>query len=612
MPAHGGDQARTALPAGTLLHHGAYAVRAQLGHGGFGIVYRALHRELRLAVAIKEYFPVELAVREGGTVHPRSGARGEDFADGLERFLGEARRLTEFKGLSSIVTCRDFFRENGTAYIVMGHEDAMSLGDLLAAREAAGQPFGEADLRAVVLPLLAGLRKVHDAGVLHRDIKPSNILIRRDADREGDRPVLIDFGAAKQTVAGLSRTYAPYTEGYAAIEQVGEGKLGPWTDLYALGAVMWRMVAGGAPESVSRLPAKVETRTNAYLRGEADPLRSAREVGSGRFSERTLEAIDRCLALRDADRVQDCADLARLLQVPKHAPVALRSEAKPSGAESDEAESSTAASGEKPPPRRVTRWTSASLAAMVVAVSIAAVVWVGDVKNGDVKNEVTNSIGMRFVLVRAGSFRMGSPLGEDGRFLNEPLHDVTITKDFYLGKYEVTQREWRAVMGNNPSRFAGCDDCPVENVSWNDATEFVTELNQLERINAYRLPTEAEWEYAARAGTDGARYHSAIGAVAWYARNSDARTHPVGGKTPNAWGLHDMLGNVWEWVQDWYGSYPSGAATDPRGPATGSGRVLRGGSWSNHPRYGRSAYRYGVSPGYRYSYLGFRVLRTVP
>ena len=308
MTTTGGHERRDALPRGTVLRD--YTIEAVLGHGGFGIVYRARHNELGNRVAIKEYLPVELALREGLSVQIRSTEGRGHYEDGLRRFLEEARALVGFHDHAGIVSCRDFFRANGTAYLVMEHEEGLPLSELLRRREAAGRPFAEADLLAVMVPLLEGLARVHEAGMLHRDIKPSNILVRR-AD---ERPVLIDFGAAKQGVAERSKSMAPYTEGYAALEQVGEGDLGPWTDLYAAGAVMWRMVAGGNPPWAPPNPVKVEKRANAVVRGAADPMPSARELGAGRFSPGVLDAIDRCLKLSEKERIRGCEELLGLLR----------------------------------------------------------------------------------------------------------------------------------------------------------------------------------------------------------------------------------------------------------------------------------------------------------
>ena len=223
---------------------------------------------------------------------------------------------------------------------------------------------------------------------------------------------------------------------------------------------------------------------------------------------------------------------------------------------------------------------------------------------------------IEFVRIPAGSFVMGKPEDEKDQGLDEfdevPQRDVTISQDFWMGKYEVTQGEWEAVTGENPSKFKDCGPrCPVENVSWADAQEFIRKLNERESGSGYRyrLPTEAEWEYAARAGTTGVR-HGELDEIAWHWGNSDARTHPVGEKRANAWGLHDMLGNVGEWVADRYGAYPSGAVTDPTGPSTGPYRVNRGGSWSHHAGLVRSADRSRDWPGHRFSSIGFRLART--
>jgi formylglycine-generating enzyme required for sulfatase activity len=224
-----------------------------------------------------------------------------------------------------------------------------------------------------------------------------------------------------------------------------------------------------------------------------------------------------------------------------------------------------------------------------------------------------NSLGMEFVLIPAGTFQMGTN-DSDANSNEQPAHTVRITRPFYLGKYEVTQGQWQAVMGNNPSRFTGDPNRPVENVSWEDVQEFVRRLNSREGGATYRLPTEAEWEYAARAGTT-TRWSfgddaSQLGRYAWYEGNAGGQTHPVGQLQPNPWGLYGMHGNVWEWVQDWYGTYTSGTAVDPAGLSSGSTRVNRGGSWNNTARNCRSANRNDDTPGNRNDNLGFRLLST--
>ena len=195
----------------------------------------------------------------------------------------------------------------------------------------------------------------------------------------------------------------------------------------------------------------------------------------------------------------------------------------------------------------------------------------------------------------------------------KPVHTVRISAPFYLGKYEVTQAQWEAVMGTNPSHFQGNPNRPVEMVSWEDVQEFITRLNQQEGWEVCRLPTEAQWEYAARAGTTTERYENDADVIAWYVGNSGNETHPVGLKRPNAWGLYDMLGSVWEWCHDGKRTYTAEAMVDPMGPTgAGADRVLRGGSWGDLAQVVRAADRYWLDPGYRNGLLGFRCASSGP
>jgi formylglycine-generating enzyme required for sulfatase activity len=269
------------------------------------------------------------------------------------------------------------------------------------------------------------------------------------------------------------------------------------------------------------------------------------------------------------------------------------------------------------------------------------------VKMGDFINTITQRIGgsgrisappaqragqsaapADFVFVQGGTFQMGSAGGDSNE---RPVHSVTV-RSFYMGKYEVTQKEWVEIMGSNPSNWKG-DDLPVENVTWHEVIEYCNKRSLREGLvpayrgsgnsvtcdlnaSGYRLPTEAEWEYAARGGANGAyltyEYSGSNSAdsVGWYGDgNSRSRTHPVGMKLPNDLGLFDMSGNVEEWCWDWYGDYPASARTDPTGPASGSYRVLRGGSWIDSAQTLRSASRSYATPSGRHSSIGFRLVR---
>ncbi len=332
MPSRSTSQSLNALPLGTVLHD--YVIESELGSGGFSMVYLARHRLTSDWLhAIKEYFPRELAARDndGGTVRPVNVQAEKAFEDGLRRFRDEAEQLRTFRNEPYIVSCQNYFEQNGTAYLVMDYDDGLPLSEFIERREAAGQPFTGTDLLAVVEPLLEGLAVVHRAGVLHRDIKPGNIFVRRPDDITGRpaQPVLMDFGAAKQNyLEQHSRSRAPYTPGYAAYEQISsEGDIGPWTDIYAIGALMWRMVAGGRPgdsrllitdesggeRTWSPTPRAAEKRAYALHRGRPDPMVPATELGAGRFSPNVLKVIDSCLSLYPEGRPQHCGDLRALL-----------------------------------------------------------------------------------------------------------------------------------------------------------------------------------------------------------------------------------------------------------------------------------------------------------
>jgi len=219
---------------------------------------------------------------------------------------------------------------------------------------------------------------------------------------------------------------------------------------------------------------------------------------------------------------------------------------------------------------------------------------------------------MKLVLVPAGKFTMGGPASEKDSANEGPQHEVTISKPFYMGATEVTQAQYEAIMGKNPGSFKGPQN-PVESVSWNDAVEFCKALSK-KTGKTVTLPTEAQWEYACRAGSK-TRFcygddpdNTTIGDYAWYSANSESKTHPVGQKKPNDWGLYDMHGNVWEWCSDWFtDSYAKASNVDPTGPDSGKAPVVRGGGCINNPLYCRSSFRYGMNPDFRDFAIGFRV-----
>lgn len=223
--------------------------------------------------------------------------------------------------------------------------------------------------------------------------------------------------------------------------------------------------------------------------------------------------------------------------------------------------------------------------------------------------------GLHMISVPGGTFTMGCQDGrdQDCRTDEKPAHSVTLS-DFQIGKYEVTQADWRSVMGDNPAYFSGCDDCPVESVSCDDIRVFLEKLNAKNPGKNYRLPTEAEWEYAARGGAKSKGFLYAGGMeldkVAWYEGNSSGKTHPVGSKAPNELGLYDMSGNAWEWCSDRYGEYSSAAQTNPVGAESGGLRVLRGGGWNFKGLCCRASYRFLYAPNCRINLIGFRLVAS--
>ena len=233
------------------------------------------------------------------------------------------------------------------------------------------------------------------------------------------------------------------------------------------------------------------------------------------------------------------------------------------------------------------------------------------VSDNTISIPVKDGISIDMVRVEAGTFTMGATAEMNDPYDKEkPTHRVTLTNDYYIGKYEVTQALWQTVMGNNPSYFKG-DNLPVEQVSWKDCKKFLSKLNRITG-KMFRLPTEAEWEYAARGGNKSRGYQYSgsnnLSDVAWYGNNSGDETHAVGTKQPNELGIYDMSGNVDEWCQDWKGAYSSSSQVNPTGANSGSFRVIRGGSWVNCAVVCRSSYRYGRTPDYRDSHLGLRLV----
>ncbi|MBI2808208.1 MAG: SUMF1/EgtB/PvdO family nonheme iron enzyme [Planctomycetes bacterium] len=412
--------------------------------------------------------------------------------------------------------------------------------------------------------------------ILHRDLKPANILVRRLAKKL--HLLIADFGighiaAKKQLDQSRIATAMPKSLGtlryactplYASPQQQRGEDPDPRDDVFALGVIGYQLLL----RDLSR---------SAPTGWGWDKRLRALGLADGH-----VQLLGECMAQDVDDRPKDAQELHERIVKLARMPDGERSE--PSGSPTREPDPPTVI-----PVARVAPAQSSSTR-----------------KPGDI---VTNQLGMKFAWIPPDTFTMGSPPGEKDRFDDETPHRVTIAKGFHLGIHQVTQAQWQAVMGNSPSHFKG-DDLPVERVSWNDACAFCKKLGAKDG-HTYRLPTEAEWEYACRAGSQTAYCFGdnpgVLGPYAWFSENSGSKTHPVGQKHANDWGLYDMHGNVWEWCADFYGEYPSKPVTDPTGPATGSEHLLRGGSWHIHPLILRSADRRRNEPTLLYNDVGFRV-----
>ena len=556
------------LQPNSTLQGGKYKIEKVLGQGGFGITYLAEQTLLGRKVAIKEFFMKELCDRDASSCHVTMGTSGaratvERFR---EKFLKEAKLIAQMSN-HHIVQIFDIFEENGTAYYVMEHLDGGSLGSkvdkgALIEKEALHYTFEIAD----------ALNYIHSQNVLHLDVKPSNILFRHNGEA-----VLIDFGISKHyDDNGGQTTTTPigFSKGYAPMEQYNPGltRFTPATDIYSLGATMYKMLTGTTPpEAMSLL-------------NEVEELKRPQGISSS-----TWNAIEKSMEAKVKSRPQSIHDFLSLLDS------SFKEVEKAGTRKVDEVDEVTVLVEPKVQQTRV-----------------------GIREDNDIVEFNVSGVPFKMIRVEGGTFQMGATLEQRNPDSDEkPVHSVTLNS-YYIGQTEVTQALWQAVMGrafwqavmgSNPSGFKG-SNLPVENVSWKYCQKFITMLNQLTG-QKFRLPTEAEWEYAARGGnkTKGYQYAGSnnLDAVAWYYSNSDSKTHPVATKQPNELGLYDMSGNVWEWCQDWYGSYSSSAITNPSGPTSGSVRVYRGGSWSSGAGGCRSANRINYTPVYRISNLGLRL-----
>ena len=622
------------LPVGTMLYHGRYRVERFLAAGGFGNTYLARDVQFDELVAIKEFFLASMCGRGDGSndVVISLVTKQKEFEAHREKMRKEAKRLRALQH-PNIVKVRDLFDENGTTYYVMDFIPGQSLRSKLKQQH---RPFAETEVMQKILPqLLDALETVHAEGIWHLDLNPANMMV----DDQG-KVVLIDFGASKQlhSVEGQSlstSSVVAYTQGYAPAEQLN-GKLekfGPWTDLYALGGTLYNLLTNQNPPDYS------EIIDNANLFEEHMPSVSAPTIqlikwlmsqGINHRPKSVAEvrgflkssASGGSAAKKGATQSASSVHAASSLQDDSGKTILKKCETKATEVKPQKKPSSV--SVPKSVGRRKKLWMGVICGVVALLVGWGVYAYSRQNKNVDTPEPTPNEVKLdanltpqqkteidgllsNMVKVEGGTFTMGatSEQGSDAyddkkpthgvKYDDEkPTHSVTLSS-FYLCKYEVTQALWQAVMGNNPSRFKG-NNLPVELVSWDDCQTFISRLNNLTG-RKFRLPTEAEWEYAARGGnrSRGYKYSGSknLSDVAWYSGNSGGRTHPVGTKSPNELGLYDMLGNVSEWCPDWKGTYSSSASTKSKKPSGGSYHYhgCRGGSWYSTAWYCRSSCR---------------------
>ena len=571
------------LPGGGVLGE-RYTILHKLGQGGMGVVYLAEDTRLQRKVALKIPFP-----------HLYQNDRIF-----LDRLYREARLAAAFHD-PQICPIYDIDSSGGWHYIVMHHVEGKTF-----AQQLDNGPFDPDEALGLIGKVAEALQKAHDRNIIHRDLKPANLMLG-----PGREPIIMDFGLAKRLTIDADshlRSVAGRFQGtlsYAPPEQV-EGRIaeiGPSCDIYSLGVILYELLTGRLPFRGSRWVVEEQILTTI-----PEPPSTHAPGIPPQLDAIVLKALEK----RPEDRfasmtalVQALAEFRGLVASPPPRPAAPK--APPASVES----TSRASCIELPQRRRSFEKSSSEFPTP------------------------DSTIGPKLVRIEPGVLAMGA---NDGKADERPVRKVTLTRPFALGRFPVTQEEYQRVAGHAPSFFRDKPRNPVEQVSWFDAVGFCNALSAEEGLApyyaihdggkivrvpdpatpSYRLPTEAEWEYTCRAGRT-ARYgcgedEAKLKAHAWFAVNAGGRTHAVGGKSPNRWGMFDMHGNVAEWCFDWYDPlyYKKGEDVDPRGPDLARRfRVVRGGNWGDPAAALRSSNRPWSEPSIRLRYIGFRVARTL-
>jgi len=575
---------------------GPYRLLEELGRGAMGVVFRAFDPAIDRQVAIK-------------IIQTSQYANAEERDELKLRFSREATAAGKLSH-PNIVTIHQLGEAGDVQYLVLELIDGRALEKDLAGGQAQALDFTV----SVITQVADALDYAHASGIVHRDVKPANILIRPDGIAK-----ITDFGIARIASNTVTRTgYTFGTPSYMSPEQLRSANVSGKADQFSLGVIAYQMLSGKKPFNADTPPALMFQ----IMSDTPPPLPTVNPT----LPERTSQVIGKVLSKAPEDRYPTCLEFAEQLAESLHGVVATGERGhRTAGFRSAVRSPSTRIPLQAPQPehrsglsalltprnRRVAMWiATASALALALAISLwrpgsdkadSPMGSPGEATSGTTIERTNPRDGLNYVWIPKGSFQMGCSQDDPDCYDEEnPPHPVTLSRGFWIGQTEVTETAYEHLMKTNPSRFKGAQ-LPVHNVSWNDAHAYC-------RAAGMRLPTEAEWEYAARAGNSGSRYGD-IDTIAWYGANSDDQPHPVAQKQSNPWGLFDMLGNAYEWVADWYADqYPPGGATDPQGPPNGTRRALRGGAWGVNARNVRASMRLGNSVTQHNfdQYFGFR------
>jgi eukaryotic-like serine/threonine-protein kinase len=630
-----------------MLLHNQYEFNPEtdlIAKGGFAEVYLAYDRNLNKKVAIKRF------VKDAGT----AGS-----------VIKEIQKSIDFNHHNIIRYFNCFTQEYKDhlgrtiteEYGVMEYANAGNLGDIISRR----RKVTEEQFKQILMGILDGLQYLHSRqpALIHRDLKPSNILLHKENGQL--IPKICDFGISKELQGTISQTTtaAIGTIDYMAPEQINGETPFPATDLWALGCIIYEYFNGQPPFGKITQGASAQQVYYKVFNGQMDKNAMQQIPEHFRALVKQCLVVDREKRVKSAEEgkgilikgltIKDTSNrkeknpslwritLALLILITgvigykytffsKKTVELNKYPASETPATISPSESETVYYDEYGVPiRRRAEVGSNGDSIKIVIPEVESEDFNSPIKAAPGKEDKATVLPTSIaklvsdmVSIPGGSFMMGCSPGDDMcRDEESPRHRVTLSA-FKLGKFEVTQAQWQAVMNNNPSHFKNCDNCPVENVNWNDAQEFIVKLNQITG-KRFRLPTEAEWEYAARGGTNTrfytgnclstqqANYHGNYPASGCSTGNYREKTLPVGSFSSNGFGLYDMHGNVWEWCSDWYGAYRRGSQTNPRGSSTGAYRVFRGGSWYYDAQYCRVSNRLRRRPADRFDYLGFRL-----